>query len=230
METIAAACTVKPETADLLDQLGLSLDHGTVVMTDLNLANNGYIHHTRAPVAVAGYAMVSVPMARGRFPGWTFIQMIQKRPSMDEDEAVALAAICGVEVTPPFWGNPEPFGKFLWDVIARYKLEPFFERLPASQASGRGDHQVMRPRGFNWGGDWEPNSDLLVKWRADFRKLDTAHQLMVATVLQLYRQGEDTHWMVRVPKKWLAADGIDELKRAGFLADWARLYALYPGW
>lgn len=55
-------------------------------------------------------------------------------------------------------------------------------------------------------------------------------QLLVATVLQLYRQGPDKFWMVRVPKSCHAADGIAILRDHGALHDWARLYALYPGW
>lgn len=51
---------------------------------------------------------------------------------------------------------------------------------------------------------------------------------MVATVLQLYRSGEETNWMVRVPKKWHGAEGIEILRDQGVLADWGRLYALYP--
>ena len=218
------------EVMELIRKLGLELNYGSVAMADLDRANRCYIHHTEAPVAVAGYAMVSVPMARGRFPGWTFIQLIQKRHAMDEREAVALAAVCGIDVEPPFWGNPAPFGKFLWSVIARYQMEPFFERLDPSKGYGSGgEHYLMRPRGINPETD-ELDLALLTKWRADFRKLETARQLMVATVLQLYRQGEDKNWMVRVPKTWLAADGIEELRKAGFLKDWAKLYALYPGW
>lgn len=214
------------KTAEMLDRLGLAIDAGTVVMADYTEAESCYIHHTQVPVAVTGYALVSPAFARGRFPKLSFIDVIQKRPSMDEYEAVALASLCGVEVKPPFWGNGEPFGAHLWDVIARYRLEPFFERR--DRPYGRdGDHYFMRPRG------WSTNDelpDVLAKWRADYRKLGTPHQLMVATVLQLYRQGTDRRWMVRVPKTWHAADGIDELHAAGFLADWARLVALYPGW
>ncbi len=225
--------TVTP-TADagvleMLDRFGLALDNGRVVMTDFDGSGNCYIHHSQAPVAVAGFAMVSPTFARGRFPDWSFINLIQKRPAMDETEVMAFAAVCGIAVKPPFWSRPGPFAAHLWDVIGRYHLEPFFERV--ERAFGNGDHYFMRPRGFDWNNAEQselPNG--LANWRAAYRKLDTPHQLMVATILQLYRQGKDQYWMVRVPKTWLAADGVDELRRAGFLADWARLYALYPGW
>lgn len=217
-------------TMEMLDRFGLAIQGGTVVMTDFNEAGNCYIHHSQAPVALAGFTMVSPVFARGRFPKLSFVDLIRKRPAMDESEVLAFATICSIEVQPPFWGHPAPFAAHLWEVIARYKLGPFFERIEQRLSPGQGDHYLMRPRGFNWGGDWEPNPDVLKLWRANYRKLDMAHQLMVATILQLYRMGDDTHWMVRVPKTWHAADGVEELRRAGFLADWARLFALYPGW
>jgi hypothetical protein len=206
------------------------MDAGRVVMTDFSEAGTTYVHHTQVPIAIAGYTLVSPVFARGRFPKFSFIDLIHKRPAMDEDDVVAFATVCGIQVQPPFWGNGVPFGKHLWDVIDRYGLEPFFERVPRP-FGGSGDHFLMRPRGFAWTQDFEPEiPGELAKWRAAYRKLDTAHQLMVATVLQLYRQGEDKLWMVRVPKTWHAAEGIAALQEAGFLADWARLYALYPGW
>ena len=89
----------------------------------------------------------------------------------------------------------------------------------------------MRPRGFDWTQTDPPElPGGLQKWRSDYRKLPPDRQLLVATILQLYLQGPDRHWMVRVPKHWHAAEGIEVLRAQGALADWGRLYALYPGW
>jgi hypothetical protein len=188
---------------------------------------------TQQPEKVATTANPDVLEMLDRFglAQLSFINLIQKRPAMDDNEVMAFAAVCGIKVEPPFWSNAKPFADHLWDVIGRYKLEPFFQRLTQAYGGGSGDHYLMRPRGMDWGSSEQ--SELpkgLANWRAAYRKLDTPHQLMVATILQLYLQGEDHYWMVRVPKIWHAADGVDELRRAGFLADWARLYALYPGW
>ena len=215
-------------TEELLDELGLAIENGTVTMIDLHAAETNYIHHTHEPVALVGYALVSPSFARGRFPKLSFIDLVVKRPSMDETEALALAAVGGAAVSPPFWGNGEPFGKHLWDVIARYELEPFFERMPKPFGTG-GDHYLMRPRGIDWE-TWEPQEDVLAKWRSDYRQLETPKQLMVATIMRLYNQDNDRRWLVRVPKGWHAADGIDILRHTGYLQDWAKLYALYPGW
>ncbi len=220
------------DVAELLDRLGLAIGASHVEIVDFKQAESCYIHHTQVPVALTGYALVSPAFARGRFPKLSFIDLIHKRPSMGEIEACAIAAVCGAEVVPPFWSNPEPFSDHLWSVIARHGLEPFFERVGERYRFGsRGDHYLMRPRGFNWSDPDQPEiPGALAKWRADYKKLPPARQLMVATILQLYRQGGDPCWMVRVPKKWHAAEGVEILKKDGALQDWARLYALYPGW
>jgi len=213
----------------LLDELGLAMGADEVEVTDYNKVENGYIHHTRVPVYVAGLAIRMPYFAMKRFPKFTFINMIQKRPSMDETEVCALALICGAEVTPPFWGNPEPFGKFLWEIIDRYDLGAFFERVEERNRYGSpGDHFLMRPRGFDWTVSWEPIPDVLKKWRSDYRKATPVRQLMAMTVLHLYNSNPD--WMKHISKKWHAVDGIAILRDQGALADWAKLYALYPGW
>ena len=219
-------------TGRILDDLGLAIGARKVEIIDFNQAEGCYVHHTKVPVAVAGYALVSPAFAQGKFPKFSFINLINKRPSMDEDEVCALASICGAEVTPPFWGNPEPFGQFLWHVIDKYELTPFFVRLPEDRRFGmKGDHFLMRPYGLDWSAPYEPEiPGALAQWRSNYRKLSPVRQLLVTSVLQLYRQGEDKVWQVRVPKAWHAAEGISILSEQGALADWAKLYALYPGW
>ena len=54
--------------------------------------------------------------------------------------------------------------------------------------------------------------------------------MMAASIIWLYRAGKDNVWLRRVPCTWHAADAIDRLNAAGAFGDWARLYALYPGW
>lgn len=216
--------------AELLDELGLAMGVHQVEIVDFKQAESCYIHHTRMPVALAGYASVSPAFAQGRFPKFSFLDLIAKRPSMDEREACALAAICGAEATPPFWGNPAPFGEQLWAVIEHYNLGDFFDRLDPKDGYGKGGkHYLMRPRGSNWGIKEAENESTLKKWRADYKKLPEFRRLLVATIIRLYNSNED-RWLVRVPKKWHAAEGIKILRDQGALADWARLYALYPGW
>jgi hypothetical protein len=218
------------EVSELLDQLGLAIGASQVEIIDFKQAESGYVHHTQTPVALTGYALVSPAFARGRFPKVSFLDLIAKRPSMDDREVCALTAICRAEAAPPFWGNPEPFGRQLWNMIERYNLSDFFERLdPKSGYGSGGEHYLMRPIGSNWRND-EDNVDAeLKKWRSDYKKLPEYRMLLVATIIRLYNSDEN-RWLVRVPKKWHAAEGIEILRNQGALADWARLYALYPGW
>lgn len=219
------------EIAEVLDSLGLAIGAHQVEIVDFKQAESCYVHHSLVPVALVGYAIVSPVFARGRFPKHSFIDLIQKRPSMDTLEALALATECGADVAPPIGlANPRPFGEHLWAVIDRYDLSAFFERVDRPYGSG-GEHFLMRPRGFDWNTPSQPEIPGAVqKWRRDYKALPLVRQLMVATVLQLYRQGPDQYWMVRVPKTWHAAEGIAILHANGVLADWARLYALYSGW
>lgn len=117
-----------------------------------------------------------------------------------------------------------------WAVIDDYDLGAFFERLePEYRYGSRGDHYLMRPRGYDWKAGWEEIPAELAKWRSDYKKLPAVKQLMVAAIVRLYNS-QETYWLVRVPKKWHAAEGIEILRNQGALADWAKLYALYPGW
>lgn len=221
--------TESRQVAELLDELGLAIGAHQVEITDFKQAETGYVHHTRIPVAVVGYALVSPAFARGRFVDFSFLDLIRKRPSMDESEACALAALCGADVMPPFWGKPGPFGKHLWAMIEKYDLGAFFVRLDPAHAYGSvGEHYLMRPRGCDWP-DYEQNEGELKNWRSNYKKLPDVRKLMVATIVRLYSSDEKI-WLVRVPKKWSAAEGVTILRDNGALADWARLVALYPGW
>lgn len=226
----ATATAMNDMTSQLLDRFGLAIGVAGAHITDFDLAGQrGYIHHAQIPIAVTGYAVVAPALARGRFPEYTFINLIHTRPSMDEQDATALAALCGVNVTPPFWGNPEPFANHLWRVIESYDLWAFFERTDDPHVTS--PHYLMRPRGaVACERDQADAQDAISRWRKEYRALPVAKQLMVATILNLYLMRDDTIWMVRVPKKWHAAEGIEALQAAGYLTDWAKLVALYPGW
>lgn len=221
------------DVLELLDGLGLAVGANGVEMIDFDLAGgvrgpSPYAHHTQIPVALVGYAMVMPAFAIGRFPDITLIQLVRKRPSMDEREVVAFAAVCGVKVSPPFWGNPEPFVDFLHELISRHDLFAFFDM--EGQPEGSRLHSI-RPRGYDWADPmWPEIPGVIARWRKDYRALPPARQIMVATIMQLYMQRDDTTWMVRVPKKWHAAEAVEILRDAGGLKDWARLIALYPGW
>lgn len=215
----------KDRVAKLLDELGLSLPApGRPELIDFTQAESCYIHHTRVPTAVIGYGLVSPTFARGRFPKFTYLAMMDKRSSMDEDEACAVADMCGADVTPPFWGNPGPFTQQLHAVIDKYDLGGFFKRNEHGQP---GTPFEISPIGSGE----EVNSDVLKKWRADFKKLSDVRKMMTVAILGLYNATAcKNHWLVRVPKTWHAVDGIQILKENDALSDWGKLFATYPGW
>lgn len=216
------------EVQELLDDLGLSIGPDGVEIVEFDFDNQNYIHHTQMPIAVAGYAQSSLTPAIAKFPNTTLLDLVRKRPSMDNREAIAFALVCGVEVEPPFWNNPEPFLAYLLEIVSRYEIGGFFEM--EGQPEGK-RLSSFRPRGFDWSDPNRPEiPGVIEKWRKDYRALPREKQMMVATIMQLYMQRDDQIWMVRVPKKWHAAEAVRTLRHAGFLQDWAKLIALYPGW
>jgi hypothetical protein len=213
------------QVATLLDELGLSLPApGRPEMIDFTQAEGCYVHHSRVPTATVGYALVSPTFARGRFPKFSYLDLMDKRSAMDEYEVCALADMCAADVTPPFWGNPGVFTDALRSVIDKYELWGFFNHDERAQ---QGTPFEIRPIGAGE----DVNSDVLRQWRADFKKLPDGRKLMVVAILGLYNaRACNAHWLVRVPKSWHAVDGIQVLRENGALSDWATLFATYSGW
>jgi hypothetical protein len=73
-------------------------------------------------------------------------------------------------------------------------------------------------------------ADAVERWRADYRAMTSAQQMLAATIIWLYLGGKDNVRMRRVPMTWRAADAIAEMRRCDALADWGTLIALYLGW
>lgn len=213
------------ETQKLLDSLGLSLPApGRPEIIDFTQAETCHVHHSQVPTATVGYALVSPTFARGRFPKFTFVSMMDKRSAMDEIEVCAVADMCGADVTPRFYGNARPFRDQLFAIIDKYELWGFFERNEYGQ---RGTPFEIQPIGSRE----EANSDALKKWRSEFKKLPEVRQMMVLSILGLYNaRACNEHWLWRMPKPWHAADGIQILREHDALVDWAVLFATYPGW
>lgn len=210
----------------LLTQINLAIGKSGVRLASLERC---YVHHSLLPVALVGYALADPGFAKARFPDTEFLHLVRKRPQMDMHETGALAALCGADAVLPSWDNPEPFSAHLFGVIDKYNLGAFFVYLERNGGSPR--HYALRPRGFDWdSADPLEIPGAIDQWRRSYRALPTERQLMVATIMTLYLQRDDKRLMVRVPKKWHAVDGVLSLRDAGYLQDWAKLVALYPGW
>ncbi len=218
--------TLSAAVTDLLAGFGVEIAPGGIVLADIAKAERAYVHHAHEPVAVAAFAAVSPSFAKGRFPKYRLADLVAKRPDMDEKDATALAAVCGVSVTGPFWSVAAPFAEQLAHVLARYDLTAFYR---AQLIEGAEHHYAIRPTGY----DFRTNEIIPAEmdaWRAGYRGLPLERQMMVATIMWLYRGGADSTWLKGLPCGWHAADAVHELRAAGAVEDWARLVALYPGW
>jgi hypothetical protein len=90
-------------------------------------------------------------------------------------------------------------------------------------------HHAIRPTGY----DFHLDAVLpaaMERWRADYREMADHRQMLAASIIWLYRGGKDSCWLRRVPCTWDVVDALDALRSAQAIADWGRLFALYPGW
>jgi hypothetical protein len=209
-------------------EFGIELSAGgLVVMTDFAKAESAYIQNSRVPVAVVAMALASSTFARGRFPKLRLVDVVAKAPVMDGAEKRALAAVCGasVEGLAEGSGRAPAFAAHLVDVIARYQLDAFFTRDPSRSINGID----VRPGGVDRRTD-AVDPKAMTEWRRAIKALPPVRQMMVATIICLYRGEADKLWLARLPSTWHAADAVAALSDAGALRDWGRLVALYPGW
>jgi hypothetical protein len=213
---------------DLLASFGVSRTPGYgVTVVDQEKAETAYIHHSAVPVAVVALSLCSMDIARLRFPNYRLVDLVAKRPAMDDREARALADVCNAKVEMRFTGSAlaPAFNVQLLHVIDRYQLGAFFTR-DANRAINGID---VRPLGFDpRSGQVDPVA--MAAWRRAYKALPAPEQMMVATIIWLYRGGPDKTWLNRLPCKWYATDAVLALGFAGMGPDWGKLVALYPGW
>ena len=87
---------------DKLASLGIEVDAtGAILFCDLERAKSCYVHHSSQPTALAAFSVVSPVLSRGRFPNYTFIELLRKRPSVAEVEILAFQAVCGAALELP---------------------------------------------------------------------------------------------------------------------------------
>ena len=87
------------QAKDLLTAIGVhQLSEGVWAFTDIHIASQAYIHHSREPAALAAYAAINATFATGRFPGWALVDIVDKVPCMDATEHTALAMVCGASI------------------------------------------------------------------------------------------------------------------------------------
>lgn len=210
--------------AKLLREFGIEIAPGNiVVLSDMSRGEGAHVHHTRMPVALTAYALVSPSLARGRFPKVRLVDLLMKLTAMDAEECHALAALGGWDIPDR---NPRWFLEHLYDVIETHRLNEFFGIYPNRPAMF---HNDVRPRGIDWATEEVDNAEMAT-WRRAYKASGPAVQMLVASILWLYHGSDDTLWMSGLRRSWHAADAISALVEAGLFRDWVRLAALYPGW
>jgi hypothetical protein len=169
-------------------------------------------------------ALADPERAKERFPAYRLTQLVTTRFDMDDVEATIFANLARSPATVRLLLGAAPFNDHLRDAIERFGLTSLF----CDNGPGR-YHHAIRPTGYDYHADvvdaWGMES-----WRADYRAMTAAQQMLAASILWLYRGGKDNRWLRRVPCTWHAADAIDEMRWRDVLADWGRLISLYPGW
>lgn len=218
----------------LLSEIGVhQLSEGAWAFTDVHIASQAYIHHSREPVALAAYAAVNATFAAGRFPDWALVDMVDKVPCMDGIEHTALAMACGASIPtlPSASVRGNIFGQAVWNIVEAYSLEACFQHVARAYGSP-GRHYNLRPRGFNWAGGEELIPEELKAMRKSYRAMSPLQQIMVLTIMHLYNQGKDKTYLTGgCPTKILAAEAMDILRRNGSaLSAWGHLVTHYAGW
>ncbi|CAA7621091.1 hypothetical protein [Magnetospirillum sp. UT-4] len=212
-------------TEDILAEFGIELqDDGSLEFTDMSLAETAYVHHSRMPVALAAIAAISPAFARGRFPKTRLVDLVAKRPHMDEDEAMALAAIGGAKVEPPFWSNRGPFAAHLAQLCNRHQLWGCFYFEPDQPKR----LETFRPLGYAEGAQGDRD---MQAFKAAIKGMSDLQRMLVATIVTLYRgAADDKTWLGRW-SNWHAAEALPVIRADDQArADWHQLVALYPGW
>jgi hypothetical protein len=158
------------------------------------------------------------------FPDFRMTRLVAARFDMDPVEAGNFLGLCGAAPMPiPQHADPAFHGQLL-RTLGRYGLASLF----VDDAPGR-HHHAIRPRGYDYTADAVDPRGMEI-WRADYREMKPAQQMLAASIIWLYRGGKDHVWLRRVPCNWQAVEALRTLRESGTLPDWGRLIFLFPGW
>jgi len=142
--------------------------------------------------------------------------------SLDIDEAAQMNSLA--DANTPFERSPECFHETLQQALRQLRLSKLFARTHDGE-----HHRSIRPAAYDERtGEHYPEEMAL--WRTDFRAMPPEKQMMVATIVWLYRAGPDSIWLRRVPCTWRASEALHYMCDTGCLDVWLQLIARYPGW
>jgi hypothetical protein len=162
--------------------------------------------------------------AEQAFPNFRLSKLVAARFDMDVVEANRFLNLCGAAAMPPPPHADTTFHRQLRRILDRYGLGCLF----VDDAPGR-HHHAVRPRGYDYSVDAvDPKG--METWRADYRSMHPAQQVLAASIIWLYRGGKDHVWLRRVPCTWRATEALHVLRVNRALSDWGHLIFLFPGW
>jgi hypothetical protein len=160
----------------------------------------------------------------GRAAPMRLTQLVVARFDMDVVEARVFLDCCGAVHVPTQQKADAEFHIQLQRVIDRYGLGYLF----VDDAPGQ-NHHMIRPRGYDYAVDAVHPKEMET-WRADYRNMRSVQQIMVASIIWLYRGGKDRVWLRRVPCTWPTTEALRTLHENAALSDWGLLLFLFPGW
>jgi hypothetical protein len=169
-------------------------------------------------------SLESIDAARARFPGYRLTRLVAACLELDEIDVGRLSSVFGIDALCSAPDVSRPFDDHLRKTVDCYGLGALF-----SDDGHAPYHHAIRPTGYDFYRD-KVIPEGMERWRADYREMSDERQMLAASIIWLYRAGKGRVWLRRVPCTWHAADAIACMNAAGALVDWARLYALYPGW
>lgn len=176
------------------------------------------------PLQLIALALDDAQAAKERFPNYRLTRLVGTRLELYDADMAQLADLVGDDVLRQVSATPRSFNDHLRHVIGRYRLELLFRHDGHAP-----HHHAVRPTGYDFHRD-EVVPTEMEQWRADYRAMPDERQMLAASIIWLYRAGTDKIWLRRVPCTWHAADAITCMKEKDIFHDWARLFALYPGW
>ncbi|MFJ3155048.1 hypothetical protein ACIPIX_12975 [Pseudomonas protegens] len=141
---------------------------------------------------------------------------------IDPEEAVQIDALSNSIF--PFERSPERFHEALQQTIRQLKLFKLFTKTCDGEY-----HRSVCPSAYN-ACTGENYPEEMARWRAYFRAMSPEQQMVVSTIVWMYRSGPDSIWLRRVPCTWTASEALHYMHDAGCLSLWLQLIGRYPGW
>jgi hypothetical protein len=215
---------IYPDTATTLQRLGeVSVCSHNVGIVDPELASHPGENDLEFSTALIAMVAKSSGQPPQCLESVKLEHLVVRSLDITFPEAMLLANMsrkrpCGVQRTP------EAFYKGLREAIRACGLWQLFTRVEEAEW-----HRSIVPAAYNQRtGEVHPVE--MATWRAYFRTMPPECQMMAATIVWLYRGGDDSIWLRRVPSSWRALEALNYMRDADVFHLWLNLITNYSGW